>query len=71
MPVGFSTSGTAFCKVPNVMPFHGVPLMPVRLWPRLLTLFVVCGVSACSGNYIFDDHTYRPLGDPHALNRSK
>lgn len=46
--------------------------MPVRHWQiLLLSLVVLCGVSGCSGNYKFNDHTYRPLGDPQAVNRSK
>jgi hypothetical protein len=36
----------------------------------LLTLVLLCGLSGCSGNYRFNDHTYRPLGDPQTGNRS-
>jgi hypothetical protein len=35
----------------------------------LLTLVLLCGLSGCSGNYKFNDNTYRPLGDPQAANR--
>ncbi|SET26146.1 type VI secretion protein [Pseudomonas graminis] len=35
----------------------------------LLTLALLCGLSGCSGNYTFNDKTYRPLGDPQAANR--
>ncbi|TDV56833.1 hypothetical protein EC919_102203 [Pseudomonas graminis] len=35
----------------------------------LLTLVLLCGLSGCSGNYTFNDNTYRPLGDPQATNR--
>ncbi len=35
----------------------------------LLTLVLLFGVSGCSGNYKFNDNTYRPLGDPQAANR--
>lgn len=37
----------------------------------LLTLVVLCGLGGCSGNYKFNDDTYRPLGDPQAVNRGK
>ncbi|MDA8486379.1 type VI secretion protein [Pseudomonas resinovorans] len=44
--------------------------MPVRHWQAaLLTLVVLCGLGGCSGNYKFNDSTYRPLGDPQAVNR--
>jgi len=46
--------------------------MPVRHWQAfLLSLFVLCATSGCSGNYKFNDDTYRPLGDPQAVNRGK
>lgn len=35
----------------------------------LLALVLLCGLSGCSGNYTFNDNTYRPLGDPQAVNR--
>ena len=48
------------------------PLMPVRHWQAvLLTLVVLCGLGGCSGNYKYNDNTYRPLGDPQAVNRGK
>lgn len=50
----------------------GDPLMSVRHWQAfLLTLAVLCGLGGCSGNYKFNDNTYRPLGDPQAVNRGK
>lgn len=46
--------------------------MPVRHWQSvLLILVVLCGLGGCSGNYKFNDSTYRPLGDPQAANRGK
>jgi hypothetical protein len=52
--------------------FFGVLRMPVRHWQAaLLTLVVLCGVGGCGGNYKFNDNTYRPLGDPQAVNRGK
>ncbi|AHF67723.1 MULTISPECIES: hypothetical protein [Pseudomonas] len=46
--------------------------MSVRHWQAfLLTLVVLCGLGGCSGNYKFNDNTYRPLGDPQAVNRGK
>jgi len=45
--------------------------MSVRHWQAaLLTLAVLSGLG-CSGNYKFNDNTYRPLGDPQAVNRGK
>lgn len=52
--------------------FSGDSPMPVRNWPVvLLALVVVSGVGGCGGNYKFNDNTYRPLGDPHAVNRGQ
>lgn len=46
--------------------------MSVRHWPAvLLALIVLSGLGGCSGNYKFNDDTYRPLGDPQAANRGK
>ncbi|KMM87018.1 hypothetical protein SAMN04490203_0672 [Pseudomonas taetrolens] len=46
--------------------------MTARHWQAvLLTLAMLCGVSGCSGNYKFNDNSYRPLGDPQAVNRGK
>jgi hypothetical protein len=46
--------------------------MSVRHWQAVLLTFVVlCGLGGCSGNYKFNDGTYRPLGDPQAVNRGK
>lgn len=46
--------------------------MSIRYWqPVLLTVVVLCGLSGCSGNYKYNDNSYRPLGDPQAVNRGK
>ncbi|MBD9441758.1 type VI secretion protein [Pseudomonas sp. PDM04] len=46
--------------------------MPVRYWQAVvLSLGLLCGLSGCGGNYKFNDNTYRPLGDPQAVNRGK
>ncbi len=50
----------------------GDSLMPVRYRPAVvLTLVLLCGLGGCSGNYKYNDNTYRPLGDPQAVNRGK
>lgn len=46
--------------------------MSVRNWQAaLLILVVFSGLGGCSGNYKFNDSTYRPLGDPSVVNRGK
>ncbi|MES2869348.1 MAG: type VI secretion protein [Pseudomonadota bacterium] len=46
--------------------------MTVRHWPAVvLALAVLCSAGGCSGNYKFNDSSYRPLGDPQAVNRGK
>lgn len=46
--------------------------MSFRHWQAtLLALIVLSSLGGCSGNYKFNDNTYRPLGDPQALNRGK
>lgn len=46
--------------------------MILRQWPAvLLALLVAIGLGGCSGNYKFNDDLYRPLGDPHVVNRGK
>ena len=46
--------------------------MSVRHWHAvLLAVFLVGSLGGCSGNYKFNDSTYRPLGDPQAVNRGK
>lgn len=42
-----------------------------HLAAALLILIFLCGFGGCSSNYKFDDNTYRPLGDPQAVNRGK
>ena len=37
----------------------------------VLTLALLCALGGCKGNYTFTDSDYRPLGDPHAINRGK
>jgi hypothetical protein len=46
-------------------------MMPVRHWQVVLLSLVLCGLNGCGGNYKFNDNTYRPLGDPQAVNRGK
>lgn len=46
--------------------------MSARHWQALLlSLVVLSAIIGCSGNYKFNDDTYRPLGDPQAVNRGK
>ena len=41
-----------------------------RHWrAALLALVTALALAGCSGNYKFDDDSYRPVGDPQALNR--
>jgi hypothetical protein len=35
----------------------------------LLACSTAFALAGCTGNYKFDDDSYRPLGDPQALNR--
>jgi len=44
-----------------------MPARHVQIY--LLAVVVLCGLGGCSGNYKYSDNTYRPLGDPHAVNR--
>jgi hypothetical protein len=39
-----------------------------RLWPTTLLALALC-LTACSGNYKFNDDQYRPLGEPQAVKR--
>ncbi|MFL1552102.1 type VI secretion protein [Pseudomonas sp. D47] len=46
--------------------------MPTRHWQAaLLMLIVLSGLAGCNANYKYNDDIYRPLGDPHAVNRGK
>ena len=46
--------------------------MSVRHWQAvLLTVVFLCSLGGCSGSYKYNDNTYRPLGDPQAVNRGK
>ena len=47
--------------------FHWRYLMPLRTWKALG--LVLCLLSGCNANYVFDDADYRPLGDPQASRR--
>lgn len=47
----------------------GRNLMPDRPWQAVL--LVLCLLSGCSANYVFDDADYRPLGEPPAGTRSQ
>jgi hypothetical protein len=39
--------------------------MPVRYWQAVLLILVLLyGLAGCSGNYKYNDHTYRPMGNP-------
>lgn len=40
-----------------------------RAWQAVM--LVLCLLSGCSANYVFDDADYRPLGDPHAPRREQ
>lgn len=41
--------------------------MFIRYWTA--ALLALC-LTACSGNYTFNDDEYRPLGEPQAVQRS-
>jgi len=43
--------------------------MLFRAWQGLL--LVLCLLSGCNANYVFDDADYRPLGDPQATRRGQ
>ncbi|MEC4240235.1 type VI secretion protein [Pseudomonas sp. DSV-1] len=46
--------------------------MSIRHWQAvLLTVVFSCGLGGCNGNYKYNDNSYRPLGDPQAVNRGK
>lgn len=46
--------------------------MSVRLRQAVLvSLIAAIGLSGCAGHYKFNDHEYRPLGDPQTVNRGK
>ena len=34
-------------------------------------LLLLLSLSGCTGNYVFSDAQYRPLGDPQSLNRGQ
>ncbi|KRP58606.1 hypothetical protein [Pseudomonas trivialis] len=40
-----------------------------RPWQALM--LVLCLLSGCNANYVFDDADYRPLGDPQADTRGQ
>jgi hypothetical protein len=39
-----------------------------RYYPTTLLALALC-LTACSGNYKFNDDEYRPLGEPQAVKR--
>jgi hypothetical protein len=47
----------------------GRNLMPDRPW-QVMAL-VLCLLTGCNANYVFDDADYRPLGDPQATRRGQ
>ena len=49
--------------------FHGRYLMFFHPWQALV--LVLCLLSGCNANYVFDDADYRPLGDPQATRRGQ
>ena len=54
-----------------ITPLETSPMTARHWYAVLLTLAVLCGASGCGGNYKFNDNSYRPLGDPQAVNRGK
>lgn len=44
--------------------------MPVHL-RCIAALLLALGLSACAGNYTFDDDEYRSLGDPLMVSRGQ
>jgi len=51
---------------------HGEFLMPSHPWCSAAWLFaLLLGLTACTGNYKFNDDQYRPLGEPQAINRGR
>ncbi len=70
----FSLCGS--CAVPRST--HGCshsvslvnPLISIRFRQTVMvSLICVFGLSGCAGHYKFSDHEYRPLGEPHVVNR--
>ncbi len=46
--------------------------MPSHPWCSAAWLFaLLLGLTACTGNYKFNDDQYRPLGEPQAINRGR
>ncbi|MBA1428072.1 type VI secretion protein [Pseudomonas fluorescens] len=43
--------------------------MPDRPWH--VVVLVLCLLSGCNANYVFDDAQYRPLGEPQAVPRGR
>ncbi|WP_252992471.1 type VI secretion protein [Pseudomonas pergaminensis] len=43
--------------------------MPFHRWQAVV--LVLCLLSGCNANYVFDDADYRPLGDPEAMRRGQ
>lgn len=49
--------------------FPGRNLMLLRPWQAWV--LVLCLLSGCNANYVFDDAEYRPLGDPQTTRRGQ
>lgn len=49
--------------------FYRRYLMPFHSWHAVV--LVLCVLSGCNANYVFDDADYRPLGDPQAVRRGQ
>ena len=39
--------------------------------PWQAVVLVLCLLSGCSANHVFDDADYRPLGEPKSINRGQ
>lgn len=53
----------------RVPEFSGRNLMLLRPWQAWV--LVLCLLSGCNANYVFDDADYRPLGDPQMTRRGQ
>lgn len=64
-----------YSSAASLRPIHfafGKNSMSVRSWQAIaLCLFLAFGLVGCSGHYRFNDHEYRPLGEPLPANRGK
>ncbi|WP_431607642.1 type VI secretion protein TagU [Pseudomonas rhodesiae] len=53
----------------RVPEFSGRNLMLLRPWHAWG--LVLCLLSGCNANYVFDDADYRPLGEPQTTRRGQ